>query len=579
MGDFQTPISIFDALEKIRTNDYLLPSFQREFEWEESDICKLFDSILRGYPVGSMLFWEIDGNVANNVKVYYFNENFIENPDRVKHGDKFKQNMCAQFPQGNIKAILDGQQRLTALRVGIYGKYYRHQKNKSWDYNDQTFDGENLYLALKENTSFDDDDRKYIFEFKNSEDIIFVDKDSSKWYKVYDIVNFYRDSKDTGIETGEYYKDYNLENDEKKLINLLKTSIFLNKPINYYLETTKDVDMAMQIFARINSGGKKLSNLKIIFSIIKATWKTDARQNIENLIDSVKNMGFDIDIEYVTKAFIFLYSKNVKNEIKAFDHNFCKMLEGKWKDINNSILCLFRLLRVYKFTGDNLTSKNATLPLLYYIYHKKLWKNFDTAIKYENERKEMKKWLCAVLLRKVFSGQSDTALSQARKGFGIDFDNNVFISNTFSFSASAINKNIERITVIDEESLDNILNTQYENSNSLLVLSLLYPDKKYFSTEVHKDHVHPKEKCKAVGIPFDKYNSIVNLQLLADTENESKSKKDLLVWANLNGYSTNKKQFLDEHIIPDVDLNLSNFDKYYNERKQLLNDKLKILLS
>lgn len=334
----------------------------------------------------------------------------------------------------------------------------------------------------------------------------------------------------------------------------------------------------MRIFTRINNDGIKLSNLKIIYSIIKSSWKTDARQEIDKLINSVKNMGFNIDIEYVTKAFIFLYSKTVKNEIKVFNDVFCKKIENEWEKINKSILCLFRLLQSFKFTGDTLTSKNATLPVLYYIHHKNLYNNFDYATKFEHERKEIRKWLCVVLLRKVFSGQSDTALSQARKAFNADFDKKIYIYNKMIFTCSAINKNIDRLTLIDDDTLKDILNTQKENSNSTLILSLLYPDKKYYSTIIHKDHIHPKEKAKQAGYTIEQYNTIINLQLLTDIENTQKGTKDLIAWAKENDYLKNKKHFLDEHILPDVDLSFENFPNFCKKREALLLSRLKKLL-
>lgn len=59
MAGFQTPISISDALERIKRQEFLLPAFQREFEWGSKRIEMLFDSIMRGYPISSMLFWKV----------------------------------------------------------------------------------------------------------------------------------------------------------------------------------------------------------------------------------------------------------------------------------------------------------------------------------------------------------------------------------------------------------------------------------------------------------------------------------------------------------------------------------------
>ena len=65
---FQTPITIASALEKIDQNQFLLPAIQREFEWEHSRIEWLFDSIMRGYPISSFLFWNVKEQTAKEYK-------------------------------------------------------------------------------------------------------------------------------------------------------------------------------------------------------------------------------------------------------------------------------------------------------------------------------------------------------------------------------------------------------------------------------------------------------------------------------------------------------------------------------
>ena len=124
---FQIPITIAQAIERISSNAYLLPSIQREFEWPSSKIEWLFDSILRGYPFGSFLFWQVKGETRKAYKFYKF----------LKHYRQNHQTHNEEFPaaQGNdFIAILDGQQRLTSLYIGICGSHaikrpYLHDEN------------------------------------------------------------------------------------------------------------------------------------------------------------------------------------------------------------------------------------------------------------------------------------------------------------------------------------------------------------------------------------------------------------------------------------------------------------------
>ena len=56
---YETPLTIENVIEDISRNRYILPSIQREYVWDTTQIETLFDSLMRGYPIGAFLFWEI----------------------------------------------------------------------------------------------------------------------------------------------------------------------------------------------------------------------------------------------------------------------------------------------------------------------------------------------------------------------------------------------------------------------------------------------------------------------------------------------------------------------------------------
>jgi hypothetical protein len=61
---FETPIPIRQAVQNVLDGKYVLPAIQREFIWEPEQIELLFDSLLRGYPISSFLFWEVPRQVS-----------------------------------------------------------------------------------------------------------------------------------------------------------------------------------------------------------------------------------------------------------------------------------------------------------------------------------------------------------------------------------------------------------------------------------------------------------------------------------------------------------------------------------
>ncbi len=108
---------------------YFLPDIQREYEWlkkaDEKKIEQLFDSILRGYPIGSFLFWKLPKeDIAKsdeqdsdklNFQLYKFIENYDE---RKPHNKKI---YIEQIKRDDLYIVLDGQQRLTSLYIGLKG--------------------------------------------------------------------------------------------------------------------------------------------------------------------------------------------------------------------------------------------------------------------------------------------------------------------------------------------------------------------------------------------------------------------------------------------------------------------------
>src|SRR6266487_3723740 len=75
---FQMPVTIVDILKGIQNQQFVLPAIQREFVWDQDQICRLFDSLLRNYPIGSFLFWNVKGEHSSEFKFYGFIKDYHE---------------------------------------------------------------------------------------------------------------------------------------------------------------------------------------------------------------------------------------------------------------------------------------------------------------------------------------------------------------------------------------------------------------------------------------------------------------------------------------------------------------------
>ena len=136
---YETAKTIKSILEDISINKYLLPSIQREFVWSTSQIEKLFDSLMRDYPISSFLFWEVRGDGVQNYKFYEFLREY--------HEIKSHNQIANTVGKDEIIAILDGQQRLTSIYIGLTGTYAYKLPRKRYD-NPNAYPKRKLYVNL-----------------------------------------------------------------------------------------------------------------------------------------------------------------------------------------------------------------------------------------------------------------------------------------------------------------------------------------------------------------------------------------------------------------------------------------------
>jgi uncharacterized protein with ParB-like and HNH nuclease domain len=583
---FQTPITIKEAIENIENNKYLLPAIQREFVWKHTKIEWLFDSIMRNYPISSFLFWQVSGDTKNSYKFYKFISEFRET-------FKIHNEEISTDGESDFQAILDGQQRLTSIYIGLKGSYaYREPQALKAENSERTRPTRHLYLNISNELKDEEDGRVYEFKFLKKDDTkekdVYIDNKNVQWFKVGSILNYKNEEK-----FDDFVESMN-SSFARKAIRQLRRSILEKEIINYFLEKESDLDKALNIFIRINSGGEPLNFSDLIMSIAVANWTTDARKEIHTLVDNIRDKGFSISKDFVLKVFLYLHSRDIKFKVTNFSTDNAIEFEKNWKSIREAILAVFDLIVSYGFTDYSLTSKNALIPIVYYVYYRKIYKDFSTKISYSQDRDEIKKWLHIMLIKRIFGSSSDTILTQVRYAFTDDFET-IKIDNTYlSFPSVKISSEIKKNTGINEDFIDDLLSTQKDDKYAFSILSLLYPNLDYKNNNFHKDHLHPISKFTKNDIDSlqvsdqakEKYyknktfnNGLYNLQMLDANENMSKNASDLKAWIDKETTHQDKKQFLDNHLIPDVDFSFDNFEEFVEKRKTILVDKLRTILA
>jgi uncharacterized protein with ParB-like and HNH nuclease domain len=583
---FQTPITIKDAIDHIDDGTYLLPAIQRKFVWSSDQIEVLFDSIMRGYPISSFMFWEVKkAELKNSFKFYRFLNEYRQ---------FFKENNTAIDVAGyrDFFAVIDGQQRLTSIYLGIKGSYAEKLSKKMWKDSETNIPTKYLYLNLSNHLPEENERQMYYdFQFFTTSDYEKeVANGNSIWYRVNDILKFDSNSAvDNYIDNqGWLSKQFT-----KESIRKLYEMIFSKPLINYYLEDTQEIDTVLDIFIRTNSGGTSLSFSDLLMSIATASWTSDARKAMSDIVKRVfeisSSQPFLITKDFVLKTCLLIFSDSIKFQVKNFDKQRVTEFEENWGRVEKSIIESFTLLSNLGFNNHSLRAKNAVIPIIYYIYHHRIENDINSPIKYRDDKQLIKKWLCISLLKGVFGSQSDTVLSGLRKVIQAELaDTSKATSFPFERIKEAFEKNPTKNLSLDDEFIEALLTTQKDSPECFPILALIYSHFN-FNQKYHKDHLHCESSFLNIrredyqtdeDFSFDSdrlnWNSIANLQLLNDIENMSKGPKPLEEWVN---DPENKVSKSDKFIPDDVSLKRSDFKTFIEKRKELLKSHLKNMVN
>ena len=230
---FVEPITITEAIDNVHKKNYLLPAIQREFVWGTEQIERLFDSLMRDYPISSFLFWEVEKQNIQKFQFYEFVRDYHERDNR--HNPK-----ANLGGESGITAILDGQQRLTSLYIGLKGTYSLKLPRKRWD-NASAFPKRKLYLNLL--SPSDNEDLEFNFRFLTKDEAANGDKDSF-WFLVGNILNLKEEYK---------VNDFLIENDissfEKEKYRLANKTLY---KLHSIIHKNKSIYSIYRIFS-VNS--------------------------------------------------------------------------------------------------------------------------------------------------------------------------------------------------------------------------------------------------------------------------------------------------------------------------------------
>jgi uncharacterized protein with ParB-like and HNH nuclease domain len=580
---YQTALTIAEVINDIHRKKYLLPAIQREFVWSTDQIERLFDSLMRDYPISSFLFWGVEKEKVNDFEFYEFLRQYherkqIHNPKANVSGEE------------GVTAVLDGQQRLTSLYVGLKGTYAYKIARKRWD-NDLAYPERKLYLNIL--SASNEDDREFQFEFLTTDESN-VKNENTFWFPVPKILDLkeLEDISNFLIENG-IFSDYPKEiaSFANRALSKLYKVIHVESSISYFLEKSQELDKVLNIFIRINSGGTILSYSDLLLSIATAQWEEkDAREEITKFVDEINNVrsGFNFNKDFVLKSCLILSDfTDIAFKVDNFNKTNMLAIESNWDKISKAIRLAVELVSSFGYSRETLVSNNAIIPIAYYIFKKDLSESFISSDSSKEERKAIRKWLVLSLTKRAFSGQPDNVLRPIRKiikeNITSGFPTNVIIEHF---------KGTNKTLVFTTEDIDSLLAYQYGQSYTFSVLSLIYPSLDFRNT-FHQDHIYPKSlftrgKLLKAGVEEDKIdafiqrvNRIGNIQLLEAIPNIEKSASPFDLWIN-EKYNTQQEinAYKEKHFISKLSpIGFLDFLDFFEKRENVIKEELSRLLN
>ncbi len=579
---YETPLTIAEVMQDIANNKYVLPSIQREYVWDTDQIETLFDSLMQDYPIGAFLFWEIDKKRILDYDFYEFLRNYHE-----KAGTHNKK-LDLKGSDG-VTAVLDGQQRLTSIYIGLKGSYAYRMKYKQKK-NENAYPTRYLYLNLLEDAK--NETNKYDFRFLT--DAEHSGMSEGYWYRVGNILTMTQPGDtsqyvlDNIAFAGTYSKEQTMHanNTLQKLYNLVHT----DKTLSYYKEKSVELDKVLNIFIRVNSGGTVLTYSDLLLSIASAQWENhDAREEITEFVEEVNAIGggFRINKDFVLKTALVLTDfTDIAFKVDNFNKQNMMKIEANWDNIKRAIKQSVNLVSSFGYTGETLSSNNALIPIAYYLLTIGMPDSFVESGKTKDNKAKIKKWLIMALLKKAFSGQPDNVIRPIRDIIR-ENGNGEFPLSQIIDKFKGTNKSI----LFTEDDIEEyLLKLKYGKSETLSTLMLLYPSLD-FSNKFHEDHMYPKSKfrkpyLRKMGVPeekLDEYietvNDISNLQLLPAQLNEEKLNTDFDKWFNTEQSTEIEKiHYRKIHYLPNMEYTYPVFLEFVMKRREILKSKLKDIL-
>lgn len=534
---------------------FWLPNIQRPFVWNEGQIERLFDSLMREYPISTLLVWKTKDKIRCR--------EFIKN---YQHGIKLAHYYVPENGKKKM-VVLDGQQRLQSLFIGLCGSY----------------DGRELYLdILSGGEAMAPEDMCYRFKFMHEKEA------RVPWIKFKDIVFGEAKRRKNEEEIISRFSSDVTDAQEGRISENIDQifHVFIDEDAIVYQELDSIdgrrkyiEDDVVEVFIRANSGGTHLGKSDLLFSLLTSSW-VDAIENVETLLDDLNRTGFEFDRDFILKTCLTLIGTGASyNVLKFRDEKNREEIIQNWDGISNAIRDVKDFVHGKTFIRHHkaMVSYLTLIPLIYYRYkYPDAWRL----------TKDLDIYLLRSLLVQAFSGRPDNVIDRCTAE--IDRSGAFDVKNIFTaIRADGRSLDVTPDTLFDEG---------YGSKLIHLIFNLWYRDFDYepaFSNNNPQiDHIFPRSLLRkqkkrnpdSGRMDMLKYgpaerNQLANCMLLTASENGAGGKANMPPYEWFDG-DRKEDEYLDMHLIPkDPELwHIERYDDFIEQRKKLIEAKFGYLI-
>jgi hypothetical protein len=502
-----------------------IPQFQRDFVWTMQKSAGLIDSVIKGYPIGTFIFWRTK--------------------ERLRSVKDIGKQVLPEPEQGEfVDYVLDGQQRLTSLFASLKGITLVREDGREDDFS-------KIFIDL---------------ESEESDQIVITDTDGRDAESLISILD---------LLTGDFMV---LASYPQKYHEKLKTYKNRIESYQYSIIQVKDapIEIATEIFTRINVGGKPLSLFEIMVAkTFDHERQFDLSEKFQELLDNLKPFNYEtISDATVLQIVSIILSKECKRQIiLGLDKNDFLNVWDKAKDSIERTVEYFR--SYYGIPVSQLLPYNALIaPFSYFFFY-----HPDKPTGDKQKFLEDFFWRCSLSGRYSSAVESKLAqdvkrIDQILSGELPSYDWSIdtsdgFIKNNGWFSAAR--SYIKAILCVYV-----YLQPKSFNDNSIVNISN-YWLKQANSKNYH--HFFPKSHLRKQNYSEFRINHILNITIVDDFLNkrEIKAKAPSKYMAKFRDINPNLEATMKTHLIEDLDafgIWNDDYDKFFDERAKAVSREL-----